>query len=178
MDLVLDVIKPYANIRLRTNDPEEGVIEGLLARGDRRVADAVERAWELGARFDGWHEVDTLATWQRALADTGISLDEYSHRERDRHEVFPWDHLDSGLDREWLWEDWQDAIAEKELDDCRWTPCYDCGVCPGLDLVHDTGYTDSTGRPTLPVVATPTTQGDIPLGGDAALPTVPARIGG
>ena len=44
----------------------------------------------------------------------------------------PWDHLDSGLDRDWLWEDWQDALTETEVDDCRWTPCFDCGVCPQM----------------------------------------------
>ncbi len=180
MALVLDRIKPHSNIRLRTNDPEEGVVEGLLSRGDRRVADAIERAWELGARFDGWHEVDTLSTWTQALEDTGVSLDWYCQRERDENEAFPWDHLDSGLDREWLFEDWQDATSEKELDDCRWTPCYDCGVCPGLNLVHDTGYTDDAGRPLLPVLGTPTpvTDEPTPLGGDASLPTGPARIGG
>ena len=155
-------------IRLRTNDPEEGVIEGLLGRGDRRVAPAVERAWRLGARFDGWHEVDTLPYWRQALDEAGISLDWYCQRERGEHEALPWDHLDSGLEKDWLWQDWQDAISEKELDDCRWIPCYDCGVCPGLDLQHDTGYTDERGLPMLPVV---------PSAGDAALPTAPARLG-
>jgi hypothetical protein len=62
----------------------------------------------------------------------------------------PWDHLDSGLEKAWLWEDWQDALAEKELDDCRWSPCYDCGVCPGLSIQHDTGYTGGFQLPVLP----------------------------
>ena len=174
LDLVLELIKPYHGLRLRTNDPEEGVIEGLLARGDRRVAPVVERAWRLGARFDGWHESDTLPQWRQALADTGVSLAEYSYRERDEHEAFPWDHLDSGLEKQWLWEDWQDALEEKDLDDCRWIPCYDCGVCPGLGIDHDTGYTnpETRGRTSLPIVATG------PLGGDEALPTAPARLGG
>ncbi|HKJ55305.1 MAG TPA: radical SAM protein, partial [Nitriliruptoraceae bacterium] len=174
LDLVLEIIKPYHGLRLRTNDPQEGVIEGLLARGDRRTAAVVERAWRLGARFDGWHESDTLPQWRQALADTGITLDEYSYRDRDEHEAFPWDHLDSGLEKQWLWEDWQDALVEKDLDDCRWIPCYDCGVCPGLDINHDTGYTnpETRGGPTLPIF----TQG--PLGGDETLPTAPARLGG
>ena len=163
MDLILDRIKPHRNIRLRTNDPEEGVIEGLLARGDRRVAAAVERAWELGARFDGWHEIDTLEKWRRATDQTGVSLDWFSHRERGEHEALPWDHLDSGLEKEWLWQDWQDAQVEQPLDDCRWIPCYDCGVCPGLDLVHDTGY-EAGGQ--LPIVAT----------GDGSLPSTAARL--
>ena len=55
--------------------------------------------------------------------------------------MLPWDHLDSGLDRDWLWEDWQDALDEVEVEDCRWTPCFDCGVCPQLDT-DDPGRTD------------------------------------
>lgn len=167
--LIRERIKDHSGLKLRTNDPEEGVIEGLLSRGDRRVADAVERAWHLGVRFDGWHETDTLPLWRQALEETGVSLDWYCQRERDEHEALPWDHLDSGLEKDWLWSDWQDAVAARELDDCRWSPCYDCGVCPGLDLVHDTGY--DPGRATLPVVPT-----GPPLGG-GDLPTAPARLG-
>jgi radical SAM family uncharacterized protein len=166
LSLIRHRIKDHHGLKLRTNDPEEGVIEGLLARGDRRVAPVVQRAWELGARMDGWHEMPTLEIWTRALEQTGVSLEFFSGRERDENEALPWDHLDSGLEKEWLWRDWQDSIAEKELDDCRWTPCYDCGVCPGLDIHHDTGY--DAGDATLPIVP----QG---LGG-GGLPVMPARI--
>ena len=60
----------------------------------------------------------------------GVDLDWFTTRERDELEVLPWDHLDSGLDKDWLWKDWQDSVSEFEQDDCRWTPCFDCGVCP------------------------------------------------
>jgi radical SAM family uncharacterized protein len=169
LSLIRHAIKDHGGLRLRTNDPDEGVIEGLLARGDRRVAAAVERAFQLGARMDGWHEIDTLDTWRRALDDTGVSLDWYSYRERDENEALPWDHLDSGLEKEWLWQDWEDALAEDEVDDCRWSPCYDCGVCPGLDIWHDTGY--EGGLPVLPTAPS----GDRPLGGSEALPTAAER---
>ncbi|MEX2329124.1 MAG: TIGR03960 family B12-binding radical SAM protein [Nitriliruptoraceae bacterium] len=163
--LIRYAIREHTGLRLRTNDPEEGVIEGLLARGDRRVAAAVERAWQLGARFDGWHEMPTLDTWMQALEETGLALAWYSGRTRDEREVLPWDHLDSGLEKSWLWEDWQDSLSEKDLDDCRWSPCYDCGVCPGLNVEHDTGYTGGFQLPVLP-------QG---LGGSDALPVTPER---
>jgi len=168
--LVRDLIKTHEGIKLRTNDPEEGVIEGLLARGDRRVAPAVERAWQLGARFDGWHEVQTLPLWREALAETGVDLAWYSYRERSEDESLPWDHLDSGLEKSWLWEDWQESLTAVQLDDCRWSPCYDCGVCPGLDLVHDTGYQPGALLPVLPTVPAD-------LGGaeKAALPTSAER---
>jgi len=165
LSLIRHAIKDHRGIKVRTNDPEEGVIEGLLARGDRRVAAAVERAWQLGARFDGWHEMPTLALWRQAMAETGVDLDWFSYRERDQHEALPWDHLDSGLDAGWLWEDWQDAQADQQLDDCRWSACYDCGVCPGLSIEHDTGY---TGGFSLPVVPSR-------LGGSEELPTTPER---
>ena len=71
-------------------------------------------------------------SWSRS----GVSLAWFTTRERDRDEILPWDHLDSGLERDWLWDDWQDALAGREQDDCRWTPCFDCGVCPstGTDI--------------------------------------------
>jgi radical SAM family uncharacterized protein len=164
--LIRHAIKDHGGLKLRTNDPEEGVIEGLLARGDRRVAPAVERAWQLGARFDGWHEMPTLVTWRQAMRETEVDLDWFSYRERDEREALPWDHLDSGLDKTWLWEDWQDAQADQQLDDCRWSPCYDCGVCPGLSIEHDTGYTGGFSLPILP-------QG---LGGGSqSLPVSPER---
>jgi radical SAM family uncharacterized protein len=163
--LIRHAIKDHSGLKLRTNDPEEGVIEGLLARGDRRVAAAVERAWQLGARFDGWHEMPTLATWRQALEETGVDLAWFSYRERDQREALPWDHLDAGLDKDWLWEDWQAAQGDQQLDDCRWSACYDCGVCPGLSIQHDTGYTGGYRLPVLP-------QG---LGGSDTLPATPER---
>jgi hypothetical protein len=104
------------------------------------------------------------------MAETGVSLDWYSQRERDEDEALPWDHLDSGLEKGWLWEDWQDARIAVQLDDCRWSPCYDCGVCPGLDLVHDTGYQPGA---LLPVVATP--PADLGGASGADLPTSAER---
>ncbi|MDX6316106.1 MAG: hypothetical protein QOF44_5570, partial [Streptomyces sp.] len=63
-------------------------------------------------------------------------------------EVLPWDHLDSGLDKDWLWEDWQDSLDETEVEDCRWTPCFDCGVCPQMDTHIQVG---PTGKKLLPL---------------------------
>jgi len=142
-------------IGFRYHDGKPGVIEGLLSRGDRRVGAVIEAVWHDGGRFDGWSEHFSFDRWLRkaaeALAGTGVDLDWYTVRERDRDEVLPWDHLDSGLDREWLWEDWRDAIdpdGAAEVEDCRWTPCFDCGVCPQLDLDIQVG---PTGRKLLPL---------------------------
>lgn len=128
-------------IGFRYHDGKPSIIEGLLSRGDRRVGAVIENVWKAGGRFDGWSEHFSYDRWAEACAETGIDLDWYTLRERDADEVLPWDHLDSGLDREWLWEDWQDAISDKpfEVEDCRWTPCYDCGVCPAMNTTIQIG---------------------------------------
>ena len=134
------------SIGFRYHDGKPGTIEGLLSRGDRRVGRVILQAWRDGARFDGWSEHFDFDRWSMAvhtaLADEPVDLDWYTTRERDHAEVLPWDHLDSGLDREWLWEDWQDSVGEHGVEDCRWTPCFDCGVCDQLGTSTQVGPTD------------------------------------
>jgi radical SAM family uncharacterized protein len=140
-------------IGFRYHDGKPGIVEGLLSRGDRRVGAVIRAVWADGGRFDGWSEHFDFDRWMRcaatALAGTPVDVDWYTTRERDLAEVLPWDHLDSGLDKDWLWEDWQDALAQVEVEDCRWTPCYDCGVCPGMGTEIQIG---PTGRRLLPLV--------------------------
>ena len=141
-------------IGFRYHDGRPGAVEGLLSRGDRRVGRVIEAVWRDGGRFDGWSEHFSYERWMQAcatgLTGTGVDLAWYTTRERDYAEVLPWDHLDSGLDRDWLWEDWQDALDEVEVEDCRWTPCFDCGVCPQLDTTIQIG---PTGRSLLPIAS-------------------------
>ncbi|WP_193614849.1 TIGR03960 family B12-binding radical SAM protein [Nocardioides lijunqiniae] len=146
-------------IGFRYHDGKPGTIEGLLSRGDRRVGAVIEEVWRDGGRFDGWSEHFSYDRWvasaDKALAGTGVDLDWYTVRERDYDEVLPWDHLDSGLDKDWLWADWEDALSaadpsapHTEVEDCRWTPCYDCGVCPEMNTEIQIG---PTGRQLLPL---------------------------
>ncbi len=136
------------NIGMRYHDGKPSLIEGLLARGDRRVCGVVERVWRAGGRFDGWSEHFDYERWTAAAAaelePLGVSLDWFTTRERERDEVLPWDHLDSGLERDWLWDDWQDALEGREQDDCRWTPCFDCGVCPSTGTEIEVGPSGTT----------------------------------
>jgi radical SAM family uncharacterized protein len=139
----------YASaIGFRYHDGQPGVVEGLLSRGDRRVGKVIEAVWRDGGRFDGWSEHFSYERWMRAaesaLADEPVDVAWFTTREREQHEVLPWDHLDSGLDKDWLWEDWQDALDETEVDDCRWTPCFDCGVCPQMGTEIEIGPTGKT----------------------------------
>ena len=141
-------------IGFRYHDGKPGTIEGLLSRGDRRVGRVIEEVWRDGGRFDGWSEHFSYDRWvaacENALAGTGVDLDWYTVRQREYDEVLPWDHLDSGLDKDWLWADWEDALDpdSAEIDDCRWTPCYDCGVCPEMDTEIQIG---PTGKRLLPL---------------------------
>ncbi|SOD72982.1 radical SAM family uncharacterized protein [Jatrophihabitans sp. GAS493] len=140
------------NVGMRYHDGEPSMVEGLLSRGDRRVGAVIEQVWREGGRFDGWSEHFSFTRWMAAaeavLTPLGVDVAWYTTRERDADEVLPWDHLDSGLDKQWLWDDWQDALTEFEQDDCRWTPCFDCGVCSTMGTDIQIG---PTGRQLLPM---------------------------
>jgi radical SAM family uncharacterized protein len=155
------------NVGMRYHDGQPSLIEGLLARGDRRVGRVIERVWREGGRFDGWSEHFSYERWTGAAAaelePLGVSLEWFTTRERERAEVLPWDHLDSGLERDWLWDDWQDALAAREQDDCRWTPCFDCGVCPSTGTDIQVGPSGTTLLPLS--VVNPLTRGDAGTGG-------------
>ncbi|TDC03669.1 TIGR03960 family B12-binding radical SAM protein [Nonomuraea longispora] len=135
-------------IGFRYHDGRPSIVEGLLSRGDRRVGAVIRAVWESGGRFDGWSEHFSYERWMAAAEQAGVDVDWYTTREREENEVLPWDHLDAGLDREWLWQDWQEALSGGEVEDCRWTPCYDCGVCPTMGTEIQIG---PTGRKLLPL---------------------------
>nr|WP_211658125.1 TIGR03960 family B12-binding radical SAM protein [Phytoactinopolyspora halophila] len=143
------------SIGLRYHEGKPSMVEGLLSRGDRRVGRIIRAVWNDGARFDGWNEYFSYEQWTenaaRALQGEPVDLHWFVTRERDQDEILPWDHLDAGLDRDWLWEDWQDAQDEIEVGDCRWTPCYDCGVCPQMGTEIQTGPTGAKLLPLTPV---------------------------
>ncbi|MCA2229888.1 TIGR03960 family B12-binding radical SAM protein [Nonomuraea aurantiaca] len=135
-------------IGFRYHDGKPSIVEGLLSRGDRRVGAVIRAVWEDGGRFDGWSEHFSYERWMAAAEKAGVDVDWYTVREREENEVLPWDHLDAGLDREWLWQDWQEAVSGTEVEDCRWTPCYDCGVCPTMGTEIQIG---PTGKKLLPL---------------------------
>ncbi len=145
-DTIRDDRKYGRAIGFRYHDGKPGIVEGLLSRGDRRVGKVIRAVYEDGGRFDGWREHFSYDRWMTRRREgagrrAGVDVAWYTTRERQYEEVLPWDHLDSGLDTDWLWEDWQDSLAEVEVDDCRWTPCFDCGVCPQLDTSIQIGPT-------------------------------------
>jgi radical SAM family uncharacterized protein len=136
VDLLRTDLRRAGNVNLKWHDPAATVAEGILSRGDRRIGRVLERVWRAGGTFQEWGEHFDLRRWTDALAAEGLSLDWYVHRHRDRDEVLPWAHLTAGLHADFLWDDWQAALAASGIADCRWTPCYDCGVCTGYGIEH------------------------------------------
>jgi len=136
ISLLRDGARSAKGVQLTWHDPKATLIEGLASRGDRRLGPVIETVWRRGGTFQEWSEHFRLDLWLDALAEHGLDLEWYVYRHRTEHEVLPWDHLSAGLHKDFLWQDWQDALAEVGLPDCRWTPCYDCGACTGYGIEH------------------------------------------
>ncbi|MGD9798269.1 MAG: TIGR03960 family B12-binding radical SAM protein [Acidimicrobiia bacterium] len=136
MHLLRDDLRGVRNAQLKWHDPKATLAEGIASRGDRRLGPVIEQVWRRGGVFQEWSEHFRLDLWLDALAEHGLSVEDLVYRHRDEDEVLPWDHLSAGLHKEFLWQDWRDALAEVGLPDCRWTPCYDCGACTGYALEH------------------------------------------
>jgi radical SAM superfamily enzyme YgiQ (UPF0313 family) len=134
--LLRDDLKRDKGVQLKWHDPRATVVEGLAARGDRRVGRVIETVWRRGGTFQEWSEHFDLSLWTDAMAEHGLSMDDYVYRHRTEDEVLPWDHLSAGLHKDFLWQDWRDALDELGLEDCRWIPCYDCGACTGYGVEH------------------------------------------
>jgi radical SAM family uncharacterized protein len=134
--LLRDAARRSKGLQLTWHDPRATLAEGLASRGDRRLGPVIEQVWRRGGTFQEWSEHFRLEPWLEAMADHGLDLDWYVYRHRTEAEVLPWDHISAGLHKDFLWQDWQDALAEVGLPDCRWTPCYDCGACTGYGIEH------------------------------------------
>ena len=134
--LLKDAVRGTRGLTLRWHDPEATAVEGLVSRGDRRMGAVIEHVWRGGGTFQEWTEHFDLGLWTAALEAAGLDFAETVYRHRHEHEVLAWDHVSAGLHRDFLWQDFQEALAEHGLEDCRWTPCYDCGACTGLGVEH------------------------------------------
>ncbi|MCE5242742.1 MAG: TIGR03960 family B12-binding radical SAM protein [Desulfobacteraceae bacterium] len=116
-------------LRMKWSHPGHSALEGVFARGDRRLGKALLRAWQLGARFDGWSESFREDIWDRAFEETGLDRSFYSERERSLEEVLPWDHLSTRVEKSYLRKEYARALGEEFTPDCRWDRCSGCGVC-------------------------------------------------
>ncbi|MFZ2487237.1 MAG: TIGR03960 family B12-binding radical SAM protein [Anaerolineae bacterium] len=109
------------------NDPMDTLVEAFLTRGDRRLSAVILRAWQLGARFDAWQERRRFDAWLQAFAELGLDPDWYARRERKIDEVLPWEHIGTGVTKEFLTLDYLNSLKGAVVDDCR-EHCYSCGI--------------------------------------------------
>ena len=116
------------------HDAKLSVLEGALARGDRRLAKVIETAWKTGAKFDGWSDLFKPDVWTAAFEACGIDKNYFGGRERDLWEPLPWEHTSPGVDKSFLQAEFEKSQACETTRDCRRTSCTGCGVCMNLGV--------------------------------------------
>ncbi len=124
----LKKLLPRKGFKLKWHDARTSFLEGVFSRGDRRLSQLIETAWQAGGRLDGWSEHFHLQNWQQAAERCGIEMETYL-RARAMDEPLPWDHLQCGVDREFLEQEWQRALERSYTPDCRNHGCQKCGLC-------------------------------------------------
>ncbi len=115
------------SIKYNYHEADVSVLEGLLARGDRRVAKTILEAYRNGALFDAWSETFRMDAWKKAIESTGTDMNFYVHRERDLGELFPWDFIRIGVTKDFLKREWENAKQGKVTSNCR-EKCSGCGA--------------------------------------------------
>ena len=115
------------SLRYNWHEADVTVLEGVLARGDRKVAAVIEEAYRNGAIYDSWSEYFNNDIWMKAFGTCGVDIDFYTTRERSLDEVFPWDFIDAGVTKDFLKREWANAQAETVTPNCRMR-CSGCGV--------------------------------------------------
>lgn len=117
------------NIKLSWTPPEDTLLEALLTRGDRRLADVIQTAWQNGTKFDAWDEGFRWQAWLEALDRHNLNLAFYTHRPRRSDEILPWDHISNAVRKKYLLEDFHRSLEGEIRIDCR-QQCYACGILP------------------------------------------------
>ena len=116
-------------LKLSWNPTQETMLEAWLSRGDRRMGEVIYEAWRRGARFDAWQDTLRYEAWAEAFRFCGLDPSFYTHRDRPFDEVFPWDHMDSGVRKRFLLQDYLWSFEGKPRIDCR-EQCFACGILP------------------------------------------------
>ncbi len=128
--VVNDTVKEQLNrksIKYNWHEADVTVLEGVLARGDRKVGSVIRTVYERGGIFDAWSEYFDYQRWLDAFTDCGVDMDFYTKRERSLDEVFPWDFIDTGVTKEFLKREWENAMSENVTPNCRMR-CSGCGA--------------------------------------------------
>ena len=124
------------NVTYNWHDAETSLIEAVLSKGDRRVADAIEEVWRQGGRLDAWTDYFSFRRWMDAFENCGVDVDFYAHREAGRDEIMPWDHIDVGVRKAHLWSEREKCYRSELSPDCR----HQCAACGAAKLL-ERGFT-------------------------------------
>ncbi len=124
---VLQDVTRVKGIHLSWHAPVTSLLEAALSRGDRRLGQVIYRAWQLGAKFDAWEEQFRPAAWEQAFAEAGLHPDDFARRPLDYADALPWEHIDAGVSKAFLWAEYQRALRGETLSDCR-EVCHGCGI--------------------------------------------------
>jgi radical SAM family uncharacterized protein len=119
------------DIKLTWSKPEDTLLEAWLSRGDRRMSSVIFRAWKNGAKFDAWQDQFCYAAWQQAFTELDLDPAFYTHRARSLDEIFPWDHINPGVRRSYLEQDYLKSQRGETRQDCR-QGCFACGILPAF----------------------------------------------
>ena len=125
--LLREALRRDKSITYNWHDPETSYLEAIFSRGDRRLADVLEYAWNHGAKLDSWSEYFDFQRWMDALSACGLDGDFYAHRVREKDEVFPWAVPSVGVSRAFLWHERELCYQSVTTPDCR-TRCSGCGA--------------------------------------------------
>ncbi|HHV72444.1 MAG TPA: TIGR03960 family B12-binding radical SAM protein [Clostridia bacterium] len=127
--------KDRRKIDFNWHDVEVSFLEGVFARGDRRLSRVIERAQQLGCKFDGWTEEFKFQTWMQAFSDCKIDPEPYAYRKREFQELLPWEHIDAGVTKDFLMSEYRKAMRAETTWDCRQGRCTGCGISANLGVV-------------------------------------------
>ena len=111
------------------HSPEVSFLEAVFSRGDRKLGKVLKTAWEKGCKFDSWDEFFKYGKWLEAFEESSIDPELYAYRKRDKDETFPWDIVDVGVTKNFLYGEYENAMSETRSYDCRYKACGGCGVC-------------------------------------------------
>ena len=166
----LDFIKravPDRRIKLNWSEPRHSFLEAVISKGDRRQADVIETAVDMGCKFDGWMEFFDYEKWMAAFETHGLDPEWYAYREIPEDAPLPWDHLDCGVTKEYQLADWRRSLREVTIGDCRYEACGQCGI---LDKYKGIKYHYEKPMPgmksSLPIINGPAGMSDVPQAAD------------
>jgi len=130
-DIIFDLKRQLKmpGIEFKWQKPELSLLEGLWARGDRRLSRLLEIAYRKGCCFDGWSDRFDYPLWMAAIHEAGVDINYYTTRVRSADDPLPWDHIDTGISKDFLISEYNNALTGTQLSDCRFGDCQGCGVC-------------------------------------------------